>query len=299
MPESEEPVSSERGAQVVQEDSSGHQHPPPPMPSAVSFQMEHTEQETEPISSHHWNSKLGQSAVPGEGPTSFLPPPPPPIAGHYVSPGYLPGENPSVFYSPQKGFSSSGIRPFQFELSPPMHSGMFPSAGYRPPQLLNWPMAGRPPFYPSPLMDPGSNFDPRRQFGSRPTHLSFNAVGQTGRSVGFGILGSPSGVTASSLQVNAPSSPTSVPSGGMQDSNINNDGQESRDTAQQSGAPGAASLALTSAATATGPSVSTAVAEGSELTRKTATAASQQSRDVDVESMSSLPLEVPDKPHER
>ena len=313
MPESEEPVSSAAAAQGEEGTPARHRPPPPSMPSAVSFQVEHTDTNQEAGSSHPWghphiyasaSSKVGDSEVPGAASASFLPPPPPPVSGQFASPGYIGGDNlSSLFNSPPRGLSSSGMRSsqnqFQFEPSPPMLPGIIPTVGYRYPPY-GWPMAGRPPwFYPSPVMDSGSGFDPRRQFNNRPSHLGFQPMSQTGRGPGFGTMGSPSGVTACSLQVNAPSSPTSVPSGGMQQGseNASNDNQEPGESALPS-APGAALTGAATAAAATGASgasVGGAVAGGGESEKK---AKARQPENADVDSMSSLPLSIPDRSHE-
>jgi len=309
MPESEEPVSAAAAAHG--DGNTPSRHPPPPMPSAVSFQVEHTDTDQEAGSSRPWihphlyatgSSKVGNSEVPdGVSSASFLPPPPPPVSGQFTSPRYMGGDNfSSLFNSPPRGLSSSGMRSsqnqFQFESSPPMLPGIVSTGGYRYPYGL--PMAGRPPwFYPSPAMDSGSGFDPRRQFGNRPSHLGFQPMSQTGRDT----MGSPSGVTASSLQVNAPSSPTSVPSGGMQQSseNASNDNQEPGESTLPS-APGTATAAAVTGAS--GASVGGATAGGAtaggsgQLEKRAANVCLP--KDVDVDSMSSLPLSIPDKSHE-
>ena len=291
-----------------------HRPPPPPMPSAVSFQMEPTDNEVEPGASgtsHPWShlhlyatasSKAGESEGPGAASVSYLPPPPLPLSGSFTSPGLMAGDNPlSTLYSSPRGVSGSGIRPsrpFQFEQSPPVFPGMLPAWGYsNPPQFPPaWPMAGRPPFfYPNPMGDPGNSFDLRRQYGNRPVHLGFNSVGQSGRGAGFGTLGSPSGVTASSLQVNAPSSPTSVPSGGMQQGseNASNDNQETGESAQHTNDAGLTSAASNSTVgSGGGGGGGGGAVSGTE--RKNGEV--QKSRDEDVDSMSSLPMSVPSVP---
>lgn len=160
------------------------------------------------------------------------------------------------------------------------------------------------------MVDPGSGFDAHGHFGNRPGHLNFQTGDHAGRGVGFGILGSPSGVTASSLQVNAPTSPTSMPSAGMQPSSENasntngNQQQEAEPTSQSAVAAAAAAVTTTVNATSMNPFVTAknsvggvgTVAVSSAIERKKE---QRETADGDVDSMSSLPLSVPDRPQAR
>ena len=305
----------------------------PPMPSGVSFQMEPTNGITEPVlfgPSQSWNhpqfytrtqpKPLDPSMCSRAGPMSYLPPLPPLPGNPCASPGFfLPGEYPTpshnqfygspLSYPPPPG-ARMGPNPFQYEKSPSLGRGMpsllFPNSVFpNSPQYSQGCLkgAGRLPYFytnPSMMVDTGSNFDTRGHFGNGP--LSFQAGSHTGRGVGFGNIGSPSGVTASSLQVNAPTSPASVPSDNMQPSSenaSNTNGNQQQETVAPLQCAAAATVNATSmdsSSLSAHPCVSGTLAVSSAVGAKKAE--QQELADCEVESLSSLPC-VPDKTQAR
>ncbi len=159
-------------------------------------------------------------------PMTYLPPPPPPLGNGYASPGYWlsqTGQHQSPFCSNQQmpnlgGMEGSPYR-FQHERGSSISQQM-PGTGasFVPPFQLGGGAA-----YPYPFATQGglgsslgASMDGQGlpYYRPIPTHLGMQGPHHPGNKEG-GLL-SPSGVTASSMQVNAPTSPPSAPSVSMQ-----------------------------------------------------------------------------------
>lgn len=153
-----------------------------------------------------------RSADDGAMPTaeSFLPPPPPPLGNAYTSPKHwhpqFMGHPASFHHFPSPYSSNQGVPPYlgqspqQFQDRPP---NPMPGGEKAMPFAHPYGHQGGYPFPYAHMTGLGTSFDGQ---GFLPT--SFRAA-QPGKE--FGLL-SPSGVTGSSMQVHAPSSPSAAPS---------------------------------------------------------------------------------------
>lgn len=264
-------------------------------------------------------------------PMTYLPPPPPPLGNTYASPGYWhsqPGQQlyQSPFYSNQQTPNLAGLEgsPFGFQHEGFQHersssiSQQMPGAGpgyvhpggVYPYQMPSFTTQG----------NLGASIDGQRlpYYRSIPTHLGMQAPSGNKE----GDLLSPSGVTASSMQVNPPSSPPSAPSVNMQPTteatgsenqqgsttNTNNNNTSSVLPSQPAGGSTVAAasgesqqdnpVAAGNVATAATAVIGSAV-KSKEAARKegvaTGETGGEEGRE-DEDSMSSLPMSLPDKP---
>ena len=155
-------------------------------------------------------------------PAPYLPPPPPPLGNspnYRLSQSYPAGYSQGLYRSPLPSALGMGTSPMGFQRDVTSPSIVIPSSANfgRANQYLPFLNHGPYPYqHPSMLAqgDFNTSFDNQGlpRFRTVPNHLNLQAAQTTG---GFGLV-SPSGATASSLQVNAPSSPLSAPSVSMQ-----------------------------------------------------------------------------------
>lgn len=253
--------------------------------------------------------------VPPASPTamSFLPPPPPPVGNPYTPPRTW---HPQPFPPPPTGYPHHhSIYPSPFCNPLQMPSlGMEPSPGFQREE--------RPSFVPQPTF--GSSFmQPFNQGGYpyyQPTPAGYmrlgsfdgpglphfgavpNLSGPRGGKEGEGLgLVSPSGVTGSSLQVHAPSSPPSDPSVSMQPTNNVTETQKNNEsTVPASVLVTSSSGTVVEVAAASDKHVGGAgsrVKSGEVARKKETTSGGQGTGEEDkdgAESMSSLPMSVPE-----
>ena len=320
-------------------DEGSHFQRLPPTSTGVSFQLEPTDGIPDPTvsgASQPWNQPSFYAAsqpkpmdplVSRAGPMSYLPPVPPPMINPYSSPNlFVPEEYPTPNYntSPSSFLPPPGPRmgpnPFHYDTSPSLGLGMpshpYPNSGFSlsPQHSQAYPFgAGMPYFYqdPSVMVNPGTSFDAHGNFGNGPSHLNFQARNHFERGVGLGSLESPSGVTASSFQVNAPSSTISAPSDGLRPSsknasNVNGIQQQETETASQYGTSQHAASAVVGNTTTTSKG-SLASAQNDRSVGGTLSVSStteenkieqQETANGNVDFMSSLSLSAPDKPQQ-
>ena len=260
-------------------------------------------------------------------PMTYLPPPPPPLGNPYASPGYWHSQHAQPFQSPfcnsQQTPSFGGVEGSPFRVQHertssipqqmPMPGGGG-GGGFVPPFLQGgaYPPYQMPSFAPQGGLNAGIDVQGAPPY-CRPTHLGM-APNPGAKEGGFALL-SPSGVTASSMQVNAPTSPPSAQSVNLQPSgtetqnqneptSTNNNAPLSVPPSQPSGGA-AASVVVTAVSGETQQGnpealgVSSAGTAGVKRSREGEAAkeggATGGGQDGDEESMSSLPMSLPDQ----